>query len=128
MRSNRHRMGTQRLPKLIFTVDDLTFLKHALVPLQQLIGTKPQSLPKIQFALETVLQVEAKLSQIMQEKAWGYKIALDVNEIIILHTALWLFLAALQEIPDSPERQQSLGICLALQSQLASIVAIAVRK
>ncbi|MBV9689111.1 MAG: hypothetical protein JO202_05300 [Ktedonobacteraceae bacterium] len=38
---------------------------------------------------------------------------------MILHTAVWLVVAALQHLPDSPEQQEALSRCLALRSQFA---------
>ena len=127
-RSNRYHGGSSRLPKLLFTCDDILLFKNALTTLESLLRSKPQSLPKIRFAVETVSQLQIKIAQIAQRQAWGYEISLDANEIIILHTAAWLFLAALEALPDSPEKQTSLGHCLALQSQLAPIVATAMKK
>ena len=128
MRQSRRNGGPSKLPRLLFTLDDVTMLKNALIPLELLLTTKPKSLPNIQFALETVTQVQKKVAQMVEQQIWGYEVSFDANEIVILHTAVWLFLAALEQLPGSPDKQEALRRCLALRSQLASIVAVAVRK
>src|SRR5258708_5200158 len=107
MKQPRRYAGATKLPQLVFTPDDLTFLQKALLPLELLVNTKPPSLSKIQFALETISQVQGKISHMIEQHMWGYGVTFDANEVVVLHTAIWLFLAALEHLPDAAEKQEA---------------------
>jgi hypothetical protein len=105
------RTRTQHVPSLWFTLDEVVLLKKALVPFEQLLVTNKQPLPNLEFAHETLRSVQKKLSQMLQcsEEA----VPLDKNEIIVLHSSLWIYMLALQET-----RGYEKMLCLALSRKI----------
>ena len=129
MNQSHHRYREPSKPRPLFlTPDDLLLLKKALVPLEQLIVTSPKSLPNIHLAQETLRQVQGKVSSMMEQRMCGEAIPFDANEVIILHTAVRLFLVKVGWQPDSSETYEALKHSLILQSKLALIVARTGRK
>ena len=107
---------------LLLTYEDVAWLKHALATLEGLIDAQPHSLPKLPMARKTATQLQKKLSHMREHHAYDYKVPLTANEVVILHTAVWLFLVAVEQLPDSAEKQKALSHCQALHSQLAPFV------
>jgi hypothetical protein len=106
----RQIQGTKKppVPRLIFTFADALLLNEALIPLEQRILAAKTSLPNVQFALATVIQVQAKMTRMIQQGGWGKPNSFDANEILVLQTAVWLFIAALGEQQPSAERDRLL--------------------
>ena len=120
MRSSRRRRNQQKQQKavILFTVDDLLLLKRALVPLEKRILLASEPLPNLQFALETVTQVQAKINAMLQQSMWGMNVGFDGNEVLILKTALWLYMAGLQMIKSFTEEKNLLPRCKQLSKKL----------
>ena len=62
---------------LLFTLDQLVFLRKAVTLVEQMLLTKKKPLPNVNFALETVTQVQAKLNQMIIQGVWGVDIGFD---------------------------------------------------
>jgi hypothetical protein len=116
------RIGTRKpqLPCLIFTLDELVFLKKALVPLEEMMLAQKAPLPNLEFALATVTQVQAKIQCMIQRGIWGEEVELDANEVLILQTAVWMFESALAFVESSPEKEQLQHRCQTLKAILAA--------
>jgi hypothetical protein len=121
--SSRRRINQQeqKRPAIIFTVDDLMLLKKALVPLEKRILLTTEPLPNLQFALETVTQVQAKVNAMLGQSMWGVAVGFDENEVLILKTALWLYIAGLQMIKSVTEETSLLARCQRLSKKLESV-------
>ena len=117
-RRRRSQQRKQQKPSILFTVEDLMLLKKALVPLEKRILLATEPLPNLQFALETVRQVQAKINAMLQQSLWGVVVAFDANEIIILKTALWLYTAGLQMIQSMAEQNTLLSRCRMLSQKI----------
>ncbi|MBV9020268.1 MAG: hypothetical protein JO125_06765 [Chloroflexi bacterium] len=109
-------------PGLLFTYEDVTWLKQALVTLEGVTSRQPPSLPKLPIARETVTELQKKLSRMSEQHAYSYKMPITRNDVVMLHTAVWLFLLDVVQQPDSAEKQKALSHCQALHSQLAPFV------
>jgi hypothetical protein len=105
------RQSAPRPQVLLFTLEQLVFLRKALVPLKQMILTNTSSLPNVQFALETVNELHIKIDFMIHQGEWGECVPFDANEVLILRTAVWLFKAALDEIAPSLEGEQPKTMC-----------------
>jgi hypothetical protein len=118
----RTRIGTMKpkLPCLIFTLDELVFLKKALVPLEEVMLAQKAPLPNLEFALATVTQVQAKIQCMIQRGIWGEEVEMDANEVLILQTAVWMFEATLEIVGPCPEKEQLQQLCRALDAILAT--------
>ncbi|MBV9690755.1 MAG: hypothetical protein JO202_13730 [Ktedonobacteraceae bacterium] len=115
MKQSRHRYGDPgKAPSLFLTPDDLLLLKKALLPLEQLIVTNPKPFPNIQLVQETLTQVQAKLSRMMEQGVYGNTIPFLANEVVILHAAVRLFLVNGGWQTDSPETYEALKLSLIL--------------
>jgi hypothetical protein len=121
MRKQRTYIGTMKpkLSCLIFTLDELVFLKKALIPLEQMLLTQKEPLPKVKFALAIVTQVQAKIHHMIQRGIWGKEVELNFNEVLILQTSVWMFSAALEIAEPSPEKEQLQQRCQTLNMLLA---------
>jgi hypothetical protein len=115
------RIGTMKpkLPQLIFTLDELVFLKKALVPLEQMMLAQREPLPNLEFALATVIQLQVKLQRMIQHGIWGEAVELDANEVLILQTSVWMFEATLEIVKSCPEKEQLQRRCQTLDAILA---------
>jgi len=118
----RTRIGTmkQKLPRLIFTLEDLTFLKKVLVPLEQMLLAQKEPLPNLEFALATITQIQAKIHHMIQRGIWGEEVELDANEVLILQTSVWMFAATLEVVEPSPEKDLLKQRCQTLNAMLAT--------
>lgn len=118
----RARIGTMKskLPHLIFTLDELVFLKKALIPLEQMLLAQKEPLPNLEFALATVTRVQAKIQLMIQRGLWGEEVEMDFNEVLILRTAVWVFSAALEVAEPSPEKELLQQLCQTLNVILAT--------
>ena len=123
MRKPRRRIGVRKakLPCLIFTLDQLVFLRKTLGMLEQVILHQTRPLPNLKFALSTVTQVQAKVNHMIRIGIWGEAIALDFNEILILQTSVCVFSAALDTVTPSPGDEEQRKQCQALNSLLAPV-------
>ena len=110
-----------KLPCLIFSLDQLVFLKKTLGMLEQVMLHQTRPLPNLKFALSTVTQVQAKVNQMIRLGYWGEAVALDFNEIIILQTSVWIYAAALDTLTPSPGDEEQRKQCQALNSLLAPV-------
>lgn len=118
VRRRRNQQQKQKKPLILFTVNDLLLLKRALVPLEKRILLAEEPLPNLQFALETVTQVQGKIHAMLQESLWGVTVGFDVNEVLILKTALWLYIAGLQMIQSMAKDTTLLAQCQKLSQKL----------
>jgi hypothetical protein len=116
-RTKRHRF-TQNLPCMSFTLDQLILLRKALLLVEQVIQTQRIQDPKLPFALETTLQVQTKIQQMISQGMWGTGVGFDFNEMIILRTAVWMFLAGLEIAASTPEAEKDRRIARLLNSIL----------
>ena len=96
---------------LLFTLEQIVFLRKALVPLKQMILTHTEPLPNMQFALETLNELHVKLDLMIWQGEWGECVPFDANEVLILRTAIWLFSAALDEIAPSLDGEKPKAMC-----------------
>ena len=121
MKEPQRRIESMKLPYLMFTLDELLLLKKSLVLLKQMLVTNQEALPNREFAHETILNLQRKLYQIMGSFEYGEGMPLDANEIIILHSSVWLFVLALQASQEK-EKMQCMELCrkLALVATPAS--------
>ncbi|MFL5654652.1 MAG: hypothetical protein ACJ8CB_10805 [Ktedonobacteraceae bacterium] len=110
-----------KLPMLLFTLDQLVFLRKAVTLVEQMLLTKKKPLPNVNFALETVTQVQAKLNQMIIQGVWGVDIGFDFNEIVILQTAVWIFATRLEHIEPSPESEDLKEQCRTINLILAPV-------
>src|SRR5713101_2164496 len=110
MKQSRRRIGATRLPCLMFTLDELLLLKKSLTLVKQLLVTDREPLPNREFAHETVINLQRKLYQIMGSFEYGEGVPLDANEIIMLHTSVWLFALTLQASQEK-EKMQCMELC-----------------
>ncbi len=110
MKQSRRRIGAMKLPCLMFTLDELLLLKKSLVLVKQLLVTNREPLPNRNFAHETVINLQRKLYQITGSFEYGEGVPLDANEIIILHSSVWLFALALQT-SQKKEKMQCMELC-----------------
>lgn len=122
MPKQRAHIGTmkQKLPRILFTLEELIFLKKALVPLEHMIFAQKQPVPNVTLALVTVKQVQAKLQHMTQLGIWNEEVELDFNEVLILHASVWIFAAALECINTSPENERLKQQCQRLSLLLAT--------
>jgi hypothetical protein len=106
-RQQRARIGTQKqvLPCLIFSFEQLTFLKQTLAALTQVIRRQTKPLPNLNFAAQTVEELQAKINMMLTSEMWGEFVEMDANEILMLRTSVWIFLAALDTITDAQEKE-----------------------
>jgi hypothetical protein len=117
----RPHIVSTKLPQLLFTLDQLVILRKALVPLEQMILTTKEPLPHLQFALATITQVQAKVTVMIQQGVWGTGVGFDANEILILQTAVWIFMATLELVETSPEREDIKKQCRMLNALLTPL-------
>jgi hypothetical protein len=115
------RILKRHIPSLWFTTDEVVLLKKALVPFEQLIVTNKKPLPDLQFAHETVRDLREKLSRMLQFSE--ETVPLDKNEVIILHSSLWLYMLALQET-----RVYEKMLCLALSRKIMPVANIVLKR
>ena len=110
MKQSRKRIGATKLPCLMFTLDELLLLKKSLTLLKQLLVTNRELLPNIELAHETVINLQRKLYQITGSFEYGEGVPLDANEIIILHSSVWLFALTLQASQEK-EKMRCMELC-----------------
>ena len=110
MKQSRQRIRPVKLPCLMFTLDELLLLKKSLVLLKQMLVTNQKPLPNSEFALETIINLQRKLYQIMGSFEYGEGVPLDANEIIILHSSVLIFTLALQTSQEK-EKIQCVELC-----------------
>jgi len=122
MKQPRQRIRPMKLPCLMFTLDELLLLKRSLMLVKQLLVTNREPLPNREFAQETVMNLQRKLYQIMGSFEYGEGVPLDANEIIILHSSIWLFALALRTSQEKEKLQ-----CMELCSKLAQVATIAMK-
>lgn len=120
MKQPQKRIGSMKLPCLTFTLDELALLKKSLILLEQVLVTNQEPLPNREFAHETVINLQRKLCQIMGGFEYGEGMPLNTNEIILLHSSVWLLALALQ-LSQEKEKMQ----CIALCRKLAPAVSLA---
>jgi hypothetical protein len=120
----RTRIGAMKpkLPHLTFTLEELFFLKRALVPLAEMMLAQKEPLPNLEFALATVTQVQVKIQLMLQRGIWGEEVELDANEVLILQTAVWMFEAVVEVAEPCPEKEQLQQRCQRLDAMLATPV------
>ncbi len=122
MKQPRQRIRPMKLPCLMFTLDELLLLKKSLILLKQMLVTNQEILPNIELAHETVINLQRKLYQIIGSFEYGEGVPLDANEIIILHSSIWLFALALRTSQEKEKLQ-----CMELCSKLAPVATIAMK-
>jgi hypothetical protein len=107
-RQQRARIGVQKqtLPCLIFSFEQLTFLKRTLAALTQVIRRQTKPLRNLDFAAQTVEELQAKIETMLNAEMWGKVVEMDANELLMLQTSVWIFTAALDAIPDVKEKEQ----------------------
>jgi hypothetical protein len=121
MRKPRTPIGTSKaaLPCLIFTSDELVFLKKALVLLEQMMLAQKEPVPNRKLALATVTRLQSKIQRMIERGLWGEEVELDFNEVVILQTSVWIFEATLEMAEPSPQKEQAQQRCQTLKSLLA---------
>jgi hypothetical protein len=115
----RSRTLKATLPYLPFTLEQLTVLKTALEPFEQMILTQTQPLPNSEIALETVKHLQEKIQRMITLAAWREPVTFDANETIILQAAVWIFAISLDSKEPSAERDVLKQQCQTLSSLLA---------
>jgi hypothetical protein len=110
------------VPFLPVTYEEVAWLKHALATLEGVLADQPHSLPKLPKVRKTATQLQKKLSRMGEHHAYSYKVPITEREIVILHIAVWLFVLAVEQLADCPEKHEAVTRCLALRSQLAPFV------
>ena len=115
MKQPRQRVGSMKLPCLMFTLDEVLLMKKSLLLLEQALVMGQAPFPKIELARKTIIHLQSKLYQIMGSFEYGEGVPLDANEIVILHSSVRLFALALQ---DSQERAKMQ--CMELCGKLAA--------
>ena len=121
--SNRRRIGGEKskLPYLLFTLHELVVLKKALTIFEKrmLLTTKP--LPNLQLALETVKQVQTKITAMMRFASYDdeEQCKFDANEVLLMETAVRLFTIWLHITSPSLERAALLIHCQMLSQKLS---------
>jgi len=103
-----------KVPRLLFTLDQLVFLRKALIPLEQIVLLQKEPLPNLQFALATVTQVQAKINLMITRSSWSTGVGFDANEVLILRTAVWIFMAGLEISTSTPDREKLKKQCQTL--------------
>jgi hypothetical protein len=103
-----------KVPRLLFTLDQLVFLRKALIPLEQIVLLQKEPLPNLQFALATVTQVQAKINLMITRGSWSTGVGFDANEVLILRTAVWIFMAGLEISTSTPDREKLKKQCQTL--------------
>jgi hypothetical protein len=96
---------------LVFTLEELVFLKKALVPLEEMVLTESAPLPNLEFAQAIVTQVQVKIHHMIQRGIWDEEVELDANEVLILQISVWVFAATLEFAEPSPEKEQLKHCC-----------------
>jgi hypothetical protein len=103
---------------MLFTLDQLVILGKALAVVEQVIHAQRVQDPKLPFALETTLQAQAKIQEMISRGTRGMDIGFDYNEMIMLRTAVWMFLAGLEVAAPTPEAEKDRRIARLLNSVL----------
>jgi hypothetical protein len=116
-RRRRVYQQTQKLPHIIFTLNELSLLKLALVPFKRKLSLTDKPYPNISIALETATQIQAKISRLIQQGT-GELVGFDKNEILIMEAALWMYIAALQQLEPGKERNMMLFRCQQLSRKI----------
>ena|SRR5256885_10627526 len=111
----------QKLPCLIFTLDQLVFLRKAVAHIEQMICANKKPLPNVKFALATVTQLQEKINLMVRLGIWGDAVELDFNEVLILQTAIWIFATGLEFSESSLDNETLKEQCRTLNLLLASI-------
>jgi hypothetical protein len=114
----RQRTPSSQLPKILFTWDQLNFLRETLLPLEYMVLDKDTSasIPNFHFAFATIIQVTARVNQMIQQDAQQTGVEFDANEVLILQTAVWMFSTVLDAIEPSPESENFKQQCRKLDS------------
>jgi hypothetical protein len=122
MRKPRSHIGTSKaaLPCLIFSFDELVFLKKALIPLEQMMLAQKEPVPNRKLALATVTRLQTKIQLMIERGLWGEEVELDFNEVVILQTSVWIFEATLEMAEPSPQKEQAQQRCQTLKTLLAT--------
>jgi hypothetical protein len=105
---------------LFFTCEDIAWLKHTLVTLEGVLTAQPYSLPTLPTVQKTITQLQKKLSRTREQHTYHCEVPMTNNEVVTQHTAVRVFLLAVEQLADCPEKQKALSHCLALRSQLIS--------
>ena len=108
---------THKLPHIIFTLNELSLLKMALLPLEKKLNRTDAPYPNVSIALETVKQIQAKINRLIQQGT-GEFVGFDENEILIMDTALWIYMTALQLLEAGQERNVVLFRCQMLARKI----------
>lgn len=114
----KHTRSNQALPCMLFTVDQLVILEKALKIVEGVIQAGRIQDPKLPFALETTLQARTKIQEMVSRGTRGMDIGFDYNEMIMLRTAIWMFLAGLEVAAPTPEAEKERRIARLLNAVL----------
>jgi hypothetical protein len=83
-------------PKILFSLPTVRLLKDALCFLEGVLLSEPEKQPNLPFAIEVVGNLKVKLSEMLEREEWTEETPLDYNEVLILYTAVHMYLIDLQ--------------------------------
>ena len=118
-RRQRSRTFVRKLPQLMLTLEQLTFLRQAVIVLEHMLLKHKEPHPNAEFALTTVTKVQTKIGRMIAQGARGTGVGLDANDILLLRSAVSLFAAALEELEPSAESEALKKQCQTLTVLLA---------
>jgi hypothetical protein len=113
-----------KLPCLLFTLDTLRLIQQAIILFETACAQAKESSSNVQFAKETVAQIQRKVAAMIQSEEWERETPFDGNEVLIIHASLQMLAVHLLFSEPSPARELLLKQCMQVSNQFAPLAQV----
>ena len=110
-RKKHKRKNQNATPYFFFTPEMVTVAQKAMHTFELALGRTTRSAARVEFAAETMQQVNVKLETMQTAIGSAYLTAFDYNEKIVLATAIQMYILDLLTGPSNASRQKELQQC-----------------
>jgi hypothetical protein len=109
--TRKKRKQKKYIPVFVFTLETITIAQKAMRLFEQSLGRVENQAVKVEFAAETMQQVNGKLEAIRTSVGLMCLTTFDYNEKIVLAAAVQLYILDLLAVPFDTRRQRELQQC-----------------
>jgi hypothetical protein len=110
-RKKQRASTTPQPSKVIFTFAAVRMLKDALRLVDEAFERNTRPMPNLQFGLETLRELQAKIDKMLQSEDWDHETLFDYNELHLLYGAIHMYLVDLTFDNNAELTPACLQIC-----------------
>ncbi len=113
--TRKRRKQRKQTPCFVFTLETIAIAQKAMKLFEQSLGRIASQSAKVEFAAETMRQVNSKLEAMRTSADLMCLTTFDYNEKIVLAAAIRLYIVELLATPFGSQRQRELQQCRGIE-------------